>query len=335
MSHRLPIYFLLDCSESMIGPGIESLSQAVDGMLRELRRNPQALETAWISFLTFAGKAEQQTPLTALEDVQPPRLKIAPGTALAAAVQLTADAISREVKRSTPLQKGDWKALVFIITDGCATDDCRRIGSLFDPKSCNVYAIGCGADVDYHQLGQITPNVLKIDEVTPQNFARLFQWLSISVQSASVGIAENEADRLLTNLPAQVSKICLTKEPRHDGKVRSVFLRIQCSNGAKPYLMRFNTKPNGGGFLAASTHILDSEITVGETNDFPLPSVNAALLEGSVPCPYCKAASWWCCGKCQALNCLSLPWPPSVTCPSCKITGQLTQREFSVKQRAG
>ena len=144
MSHRLPIYFLLDCSESMIGPGIESLSQAVDGMLRELRRNPQALETAWISFLTFAGKAEQQTPLTALEDVQPPRLKIAPGTALAAAVQLTADAISREVKRSTPLQKGDWKALVFIITDGCATDDgvdsIRRLGHVARCNGCETLA---------------------------------------------------------------------------------------------------------------------------------------------------------------------------------------------------
>ena len=66
---RLPVYVLLDCSESMIGPGIEGLRIAVDAMLRELRCNPHALETVWLSFITFDSEARQAAPLTPLEDV--------------------------------------------------------------------------------------------------------------------------------------------------------------------------------------------------------------------------------------------------------------------------
>ena len=76
---RLPVYVLLDCSESMIGPGIAGVRKSVDAMLRELRRNPHALETVYMSFITFSTKAKQLIPLTPLEDVQPPSLPLASG----------------------------------------------------------------------------------------------------------------------------------------------------------------------------------------------------------------------------------------------------------------
>ena len=43
---RLPVYLLLDCSESMAGPAIEAVEQGVQTLVGELRGNPLALETA-------------------------------------------------------------------------------------------------------------------------------------------------------------------------------------------------------------------------------------------------------------------------------------------------
>ena len=59
---RLPVYLLLDCSESMAGPTMDAVNQAVQGMLQSLRENPHALETVAVSVITFAGRRTCSSP---------------------------------------------------------------------------------------------------------------------------------------------------------------------------------------------------------------------------------------------------------------------------------
>ena len=58
-ARRLPIYLLLDCSGSMTGEPIEATRQGVRALLSDLRSDPQALETAYLSVITFASSAQQ------------------------------------------------------------------------------------------------------------------------------------------------------------------------------------------------------------------------------------------------------------------------------------
>lgn len=44
-------------------------------------------------------------------------------TALGEALKLVSNKIDTEVEKTTTEQKGDWKPLVFIMTDGIPTDD--------------------------------------------------------------------------------------------------------------------------------------------------------------------------------------------------------------------
>src|SRR5439155_14247146 len=88
---RLPVYLLLDCSESMAGPAIESVQRGVEALIGELRGNPQALETAHISVITFAKRAQQVVPLTELITFQPPKLSVRTGTSLGEALRLLLD----------------------------------------------------------------------------------------------------------------------------------------------------------------------------------------------------------------------------------------------------
>ena len=61
---RLPVYFLIDVSESMVGQPIEEVQNGMRTIIQELRVDPYALETVFVSILAFAGKAKTLSELT-------------------------------------------------------------------------------------------------------------------------------------------------------------------------------------------------------------------------------------------------------------------------------
>ena len=54
---RLPVFFVLDCSESMIGENLKKMTDGLQMIVGDLRKDPHALETAWVSVIAFAGVA--------------------------------------------------------------------------------------------------------------------------------------------------------------------------------------------------------------------------------------------------------------------------------------
>ena len=63
---RLPLYFLVDVSESLVGEPIQQVQDGMRMIVQELRTDPYALETAYISVIAFAGKAKRVTTFTEL-----------------------------------------------------------------------------------------------------------------------------------------------------------------------------------------------------------------------------------------------------------------------------
>ena len=63
-SRRLPVYLVLDCSGSMFGDPIEAVNQGVKALVAELQSEPYAIETAYLSVITFESTAQQVCPLT-------------------------------------------------------------------------------------------------------------------------------------------------------------------------------------------------------------------------------------------------------------------------------
>jgi hypothetical protein len=82
----------------MAGTAIETVTRAVQGMARDLRGVPHALETVALGVITFAGEARLAVPLTALDMFQMPPLKISPGTSLGRALDLLSSCISNKSK---------------------------------------------------------------------------------------------------------------------------------------------------------------------------------------------------------------------------------------------
>jgi uncharacterized protein YegL len=71
---RLPVYFLLDTSGSMYGEPIQALNNALSGMVNTLRSDPQALDSLWISIITFDREVKEVAPLTELVTFQLPEI---------------------------------------------------------------------------------------------------------------------------------------------------------------------------------------------------------------------------------------------------------------------
>ena len=103
---RLPVYFLIDVSESMVGEPIQQVENGMRQIVQELRTDPYALETAFISVIAFAGKAKSLSPLTELYKFYPPTFPIGGGTSLGAALDFLMDDIDRNVVKTTEERKG-------------------------------------------------------------------------------------------------------------------------------------------------------------------------------------------------------------------------------------
>lgn len=200
-TRRLPVYLLLDCSGSMMGEPIEAVKQGVKALLSELRGDPQALETAYLSVITFDSSARQITPLTELMQFKEPELKASGATALGGALEVLIDCVNNEVRKSTDTQKGDWRPLVFILTDGSPTDiETFRNASqnLKALKAANIIACAAGSNANTTYLKQITQNVLMMNTLSAGDMAQFFAWVSgsIKMSSKSVNAKPGEAIEL-------------------------------------------------------------------------------------------------------------------------------------------
>src|SRR5262249_46750175 len=99
-----------------------------------------------LSVITFGREAQQVVPLTELVEFHAPALRVRTGTALGGALQVLMSSLDRDVQKTTEGRKGDYRPLVFLLTDGQPTDDWEPHADLIKTsvmaRKASIVAIG-------------------------------------------------------------------------------------------------------------------------------------------------------------------------------------------------
>ena len=323
---RLPIYFLIDVSESMVGEPIQQVEDGLSTIIQTLKTDPNAIETVWISVIVFAGQAKTLIPLQEIISFYPPKFPIGSGTSLSIGLGHLMYELRKNIVKTTSEQKGDWKPIVFLFTDGVPTDDTKPAIAEWKrnwQKTANMIAVSFGNNTDTRLLGELTENVLHFKNADAAAYQQFFKWVTDSIKTSSVNI-ENNADGFeLASLDGDtISKIDLSKEST---KVliddNYVVLAAKCQNTKRPYLMKYrkNIFENSMGDIGLDYRLVGAfqvdntyyELS-GESS--PVNEINTEKLIGAPTCPCCgNQFAFAMCG-CGKLHCIgtekisACPW---------------------------
>ncbi len=206
---RLPVYLLLDTSGSMYGEPIEAVKNGVQMLISTLRSDPYALETAYLSIITFNSTAQQITPLTELAAIQQPSIDAGGCTALGGALELLAKKVDSEITKTTAEVKGDWRPLVFLMTDGEPTDSLTKGLEEFKKRKFGmVVACAAGQGANTNTLKQITENVVQLDTADSATIKAFFKWVSASISTSSKSVEETSAEATtMSELPPPPAEV--------------------------------------------------------------------------------------------------------------------------------
>lgn len=194
---RLPVYILIDTSGSMKGEPIESVKVGLADMVATLRQDPYALETVNISIITYDREVKQILPLTPLDELQLPEIEVPESgpTNMGAALKLLCKNIDSEVRKGTETAKGDWRPLLFNLTDGKPSDIQEYKEAIPMVKNRNFATIVCcaaGPKAKTDPLKELTKDVLSLATMDSASFRKFFQYVSdtIGVGGKSVGTTD-------------------------------------------------------------------------------------------------------------------------------------------------
>lgn len=159
----LPVYMLIDCSESMKGASIQALREGIQWLNDELIADPEVRSKAKLSVITFSDVAEQ-TDLVPIKSFVPPALTAGGARRLDGALFLLAESIEHDVRLNTPTARGDYSPLVFILISGPSSHSIEkplaRLKALRYNHKPQIVALGMGPEINVAMLHQIADNVL-------------------------------------------------------------------------------------------------------------------------------------------------------------------------------
>jgi uncharacterized protein YegL len=179
-------------------------------MISVLRSDPQALETLWLSIITFNREVTELVPLTELADFRLPEIVCPQSgpTHTGQALEMLYHKVSADLQRGSATQKGDWRPLLFLITDGKPSDVFLYRSMIPQIKSLNFAAIvGCAAGYlsNNAMLLELTNTVVHLETADSITLKQFFTWVSDTIEQGNKSAGASGS----VNLPPPPTEIHL------------------------------------------------------------------------------------------------------------------------------
>ena len=343
---RLPVYLMLDVSESMAGDNLERLEEAIGTIVANLRTNPSALESVHLCVVAFAGVVRTLSGLEELATFRAPPLPIGSGTALGAALHHVMDAIDRDVVRPSAAHKGDWAPIVYLFTDGKPTDALESARARWHRSyggHAALIAVAIGQYADQAALRTLTEHVLVFDDRAPGGFEVFVRWVteSMTVQSQCLGggVSLAKPDARIVAEAGTPGALIPSSDPD------CVVLVGRCQTTRKPYLLKYERRSipihlaaaelNATGLAIAGAFPINETYFDWSAGPGGGGVVSTADIAGVASCPHCGNPSTVAQCACGKLMCVRGPGP--AVCPWCESEGEFApgQDDFDIERRLG
>lgn len=332
---RLPVYFLIDLSESMVGEPLFHVEDGMATIVKELRSDPYALETVWLSIIGFAGKPKRITPLVELIQFYPPRLPVGGGTALGAAINFLIQDLNQNLVRNTPDTRGDWRPIIFLFTDGVPTDDMEAAIEQWNKHYRNkafLIAVAFGEQTDTRALRRLTDQVLLFKQTEASAYKQFFKWVTASIKTSSIGVNEGHRDEFQ---PAPIDENVLSRVASETpapakgalDEQHAVFI-ARCQQNKKPYLIKYSRKqvrpqlheeglavPNRLYYFQGAYVVDEQYFELTDPSAQEKTTVSSAALVGAPNCPVCGNQHGFAVCPCEGIFCHGREEVPF--CPWC------------------
>lgn len=332
---RLPIYFLIDISESMVGEQIQQVEEGIATIIQTLKADPYSIETVWVSIIVFAGQPKTIVPLQEIVSFYPPKFPIGSGTSLSKGLGHLMFELRNNIVKTTYERKGDWKPIVFLFTDGVPTDDTTTAIAEWKQnwaRTANMVAISFGDENNTHLLGELTENVLLFKNTDAQAYKQFFKWVTDSIKTSSESVDKNASGFELSRLDEEiVTKIDLSKSQPSRQYIDNNFVVLsgKCQNTKRPYLMKYKKVINNSDFAGLNYQTMSYRLVGGfqvdntyyelsDGNEANL-KINTSELMGAPTCPCCGNQYAFALCVCGKIHCIGTE--EVSTCPWCNMSG--------------
>jgi uncharacterized protein YegL len=180
---RLPVYLLLDTSGSMKGEPIEAVNEGLSALSVALKQNPFALESVWVSIITFDSEVKEILPLTSIESGDFPRLN-SPGsgpTHLGLGLAKLTELFKSEARIRGFSGDKDWSPYLFVMTDGRPSDTQLFNSTVPEVKRLGfgkIIGFAAGPRADLGPLQTLCDETYSLSNMDIHSFSTLFEWVS-------------------------------------------------------------------------------------------------------------------------------------------------------------
>jgi uncharacterized protein YegL len=341
---RLPVYFLIDVSESMVGEQMNLVEEGMSHVIQELKKDPYALETVHISIIVFAGKTKTVIPLNDIISFYPPKFSIGSGTNLGLGLGQLMFEMRKNYIPTTAERKGDWKPIVFLFTDGVSTDNPSNAiaeWKLNWAQKCNLIAISLGDNQSLTKLKELTSDVFFIGDTTANSYKEFFKWVTASIKASSVSVSEGGQNKIASTSGINLDKIEEINLPKdnHDLDPNFAVFTSKCQNTKREFLIKYKKNIQQNEFSAefgfstlvyklVGAYPVNNEYYELSADTNANNSISSANLEGFPTCPCCGNQFGIAVCSCNKLLCSGNE--EITTCPWCGVQGKFGEGSGSI-----
>ena len=219
---HLACVLLVDTSNSMAGPAIDSLNQAINDFKAQTSMDAMAMKRVDVAIVEFNDTARVVQEFSPISHMKPVNLVAGGLTAMGAGINLAIDKLKERNRLYASLGTPCFKPWIFMITDGepygeeegVFKEACKRLkdeegkGKHGKLKFFALGVEGYNKEVLFKMLAhQASPRVMELRDL---DFSSIFDWMAQSMVAISVSRVGDEAT--LPQLPDNARKA----DPKRD-----------------------------------------------------------------------------------------------------------------------